>query len=58
MPVSMSVEEMAVLTETALISATRRVTCLKYCSGVMELRSLYTIRLKKDVIIIKNMILI
>ena len=40
MPVSMSRKERGILTETALISATRRVTCLKYCSGVMELRSL------------------
>ena len=38
----------ATLTDTALISAKRLVICLKYCSGVIATRSLYTIFLKPE----------
>lgn len=34
------------LTDTAFISASLLVICLKYCSGVMAIKSLYTIFLK------------
>jgi len=34
------------LTETAFISANRLVICLKYCSGAIAWRSLYTILLQ------------